>query len=61
MAIEPITEIPGHQPQITIPQGINVIHPKAQKPLNKILFKMLRPPRKLGKVGKIKHKKIKFY
>jgi len=55
---EPIKEIPGlEHPKITIPHGINVIHPKAQKPLNKILFKMMKP----RKLGKIKHKKVKFY
>jgi len=58
--MDKIAEIPGQEPKITIPQGINLIHPKAQKPLNKILFKMMKP-RKLGKVAKIRHKKVKFY
>lgn len=59
MAIEPITEIPGQPPKITVPQGLNTIHPKAQKPLNKILFKMMKP--RHMKAPRIKHKKVKFY
>jgi len=53
---EHINEIPG---QIPLPAGIPSIHPKAQKPLNRILKSLFKPRNRPG--PRIKHKKVKFY